>query len=163
MMEPPKRVLVYLDGNDNSYTAAQYAIYLAKKQGLEVFGVAVIKYGMLDELIHHHVLLPTEKEEYLNDLRKDAEKQERVFQRMANEKGVLAQTVIISGESDTRKAVIDFIMEQNILFFVVGELPHLKSRTDLFYSEIEYLVYTVPCSVLIVKDPFRVEKLFDSI
>lgn len=163
MIENSERLLVYLDGNENSYTAAQYAIYMAKTYCMDLFGVAIVKNGILDELMHHHVLLPAEKDEYLNDLNRDAQKHERQFQRMANEKGILSQTFVISGDLDTRKAIIDLIIEHNISCFVVGELPHLKSRTNVFYNEIEHLVYTVPCSVLIVKDPFRVEKLFDSV
>lgn len=163
MVEPLEKVLVYLDGSDSSYTAAQYAIYLAKKHHMELMGVCVVKDATLDELMHHHILLPQEKEEYLHDLQKDAQKHERQFQRLAQEKNALAQTMVFSGQADTKKLIIDLITRENITYFIVGELPHFRSRADAFYSETEHLVYTVPCSVLIVKDPFRVEKLFDSV
>lgn len=163
MIEHLRKALVYLDGSDSSYTAAQYAVYLAKKHQIELTGVCVVKDAVLDELMSRHILLPQEKDEYLQDLQKDAQKHEHQFQRLAREKNILAETAVFSGQSDTKKLIIDLITRENIDCFIVGDLPHFRSRADSFYSEAEHLVYTVPCSVLIVKDPFRVEKLFDSV
>lgn len=164
MVEHLRKALVYLDGSDSSYTASQYAVYLAKKYQINLMGVCVVKDAALEELMHHKILLPQEKDEYLQDLQKDAEKHERQFRRLAQEKEVPVQTLLLSNQQDTKKLITDLISKENIDYFIIGELPHFRSRTDAFYSEAEHLIRMAPCCcVLIVKDHFRVEKLFDSV
>ena len=163
MSDIPQKILVYLDGSDGSHTASQYAIYFAKINNMELFSVYGINNSALDDLLVQYILLPSEKEEYRNDLIQDAEKYGRQFERMANEKNVIVETLTINEQSDTKTAIIELIQEKEISCVIVGELPHRRSRQETFYSDNEYIAYSAPCSVLVVKDPFRVEKLFNSV
>jgi nucleotide-binding universal stress UspA family protein len=156
-----KRLMVYLDGSEESYIAAQYAIYLANIDKAELIGVYVIKSKAVDELLKRKIFLPSEKNEYLSDLEHDANKYLLEFERMAKEKHVMVQTQKISG--GVQQAMNALIQQQKITHLIVGDLPKARSRQDDLFSETEHLIRLVPCSVLIVKDSQRVENLYDNL
>ncbi|MGL4524958.1 MAG: universal stress protein [Spirochaetia bacterium] len=156
-----EKLLVYLDGSEGTYTASQYAIYLAKKYGIELLSVYAINNKAIEELAHNHILLPQEKEEYLEDLKKDAQKHARQFERLANEKNVAVETITLSDSHDIHKSIIALIKSRTITHLILGEIESLAARQEA--SEAHQLVYSVHCCVTIVKDSFRVEKLFDSV
>ncbi|HOX14379.1 MAG TPA: universal stress protein, partial [Spirochaetales bacterium] len=88
MTKPIRRILAYVDGTEQSVTAAQYAIVLAKSLGAELFALYVVNTRALSELVKAHIFLDSEQEEYHRDLDEDAERYLNHVRNLARSKGV---------------------------------------------------------------------------
>jgi nucleotide-binding universal stress UspA family protein len=160
-MKTIEKMLVYIDGSEESITAAQYAICLAKAEGASLTAIYVVNTRALDDLVKSRIFLQEEQEEYRQDLEADSERYLQHVKKMAEEKRLEMKTVKASGNVHTeiKKAV----KEGEYDLLLIGELSHIKSRRDEFYNEAERAMRSVPCSVLVVKDPDRVWDLFENV
>ena len=161
MNSPIKKILVYIDGTEQSITAAQYAIVLAKFLGASFDAIYVINTKALEDLVRGHIFLKAEESEYEKDLRGDADRYLKHVAQLANSKGVKVDTH--SYEGSGHKEILNFVKENDIDILVVGEISSIRSRRDEFYDETERAVRSVPCSVIIVKDEDKVWDLYESI
>lgn len=161
MSGPIKKILVYLDGSEQSVTSAQYAVCLAKSQGAELFGIYVVNVKALNDLVKAKIFLPAEQQEYQQDLEADAERYLKHFRGLALKKGLETVTSKTSGAVYTE--VRNYIKENDIDILIIGELSNTRSRRDEFYSEAERTVRTVECSVLIVKDEEHVWDMYENL
>ncbi len=161
MNKPINRIMVYLDGSEQSITAAQYAIALCKDTGASLFGVYIINTRALNDLVKSHIFIKSEEVEYQHDLEADAEKYLKYFKELAHQKGLGATTVKESGTVQIK--VKELILENEIDLLVIGELSRIRSRRDEFFTDTEKIMRYVPCSVLIVKDEDFVEDIYKSI
>ena len=160
-MRPIEHILVYVDGSEESVTAAQYGVCLAKSSGCRMTAMYVVNTRALDDLVKTRIFLQEEQEEYRRDLESDSEKYLQHVKKMGDQKGVDIEVVKASGNvhSEIKKAV----KESGIDLLLLGELSHVRSRRDEFYNEAERATRSVGCSVLIVKDPDRVWDLFENL
>jgi len=161
MTRPIRKILVYVDGSEQSLTAAQYAIILAKSFGAELFALYVVNTRALNELVKAHIFLESEQEEYHRDLDEDAERYLNHVRNLARSKGLAIQTERSNGA--VHMEIIDKVREHGIDLLVLGELSQIRSRRDELYNETDRAMRSVPCSVLIAKDEDRVANLFDSL
>jgi len=159
MAGPIRRLLVLIDGTEESITAAQYAILLAGSTGAELIGAYVINTRALNELLKTRIFVEAEEQEYEQDLRSDADRYLKHVQDLADRRGVSLQTVTASGS--VHQEVVKMVREHDVDLLVIGELAHARSRRDEFYNEAERAMRSVGCSVLIVKDQERVWDLFE--
>ncbi len=159
MKSPINKMLVYLDGSEESITAAQYGICLSKVWGAELSAVYVVNTRALDDLVKMKIFLQEEEEEYRLDIEADADRYLNHVAKMADEKNITVKPIKISGNvsSEIKKAV----KEEKIDLLLIGEISHVRSRRDEFYNEAERAMRSVPCSVLVVKDPDMVWELFE--
>jgi nucleotide-binding universal stress UspA family protein len=74
MESPVKKILVYIDGSEESVTAAQFAVVLAKDLRAELSAMYVINTRALDDLVKSRIFLASEQEDYAHDIEKDAER-----------------------------------------------------------------------------------------
>ena len=88
MTRPIRKILVYVDGTEQSITAAQYAIVLAKSLGAELFALYVVNTRALNELVKARIFLESEQEEYHRDLDEDAERYLNHVRDLARSKGM---------------------------------------------------------------------------
>ena len=72
MTRPIRKIMVYVDGSEQSITAAQYAIVLAKSLGAELCALYVVDTRALAELVKSRIFLEVEQDEYRHDLDGDA-------------------------------------------------------------------------------------------
>jgi nucleotide-binding universal stress UspA family protein len=158
---PIKRVLVYLDGTEQSLTASQYAICLCRTIGAQLIALYVINTRALSDLVKTRIFLKEEQEEYRRDLEADAEKYLNHVRNMARQKGLIIETISVSGT--VHQEIKNKIAELDIDLLVIGELSRIRSRRDELYNESERAMRNVPCSVLIVKDEERVWEIFESL
>ncbi len=161
MEGPIKKILVYIDGTEQSITAAQYAICLSRALGAELTAMYVINTRALADLVKTHIFLKAEQEEYQQDLEADADRYLKHVRDLARQKGLIIDTVNTSGT--VHAEIKNKIRELEIDLLIIGELSHIRSRRDEFYNESERAMRSVPCSVLIVKDEDRVWDLFESL
>lgn len=159
-MELIERVLVYLDGSEQSLTASEYAIMLARKTGARLFACYVVNTRALQDLVRSRIFLETEEREYSRDLEADADRYLNHVSRSASSKSVDVTTVKRSG--NVHQELLKVVEEEEIDLLVLGELARVRSRRDEFYDESERSMRSARCSVLIVKDPDRVDDLFAS-
>jgi nucleotide-binding universal stress UspA family protein len=158
---PMKKVLVYIDGTEQSLTAAQYAICLCRSTGAQMIALYVVNTRALSDLLKTRIFLKEEQEEYRRDLEADAEKYLNHVRNMARQKGLIIETMSVSGT--VHQEIKNKITEFDIDLLVLGELSRIRSRRDELYNESERAMRNVPCSVLIVKNEERVWEIFESL
>lgn len=161
MNSPIKKIMVYIDGTEQSITAAQFAICLARFHNAELLAYYVINTKALDELLKASIFLKDEQMEYEHDLEEDAKRYLNYVQELARSKNMLITTKSRTGS--VYQEIVNAVKEEAIDLLIIGELSRIRSRRDEFYDETERAMRSAPCSVLIVKDEERVYELFESL
>jgi len=159
--KPIKKIMVYIDGTEESITAAQYAICLASFSDVELIAHYVINTKAMEDLLKARIFLEAEQLEYEHDMGADAERYLNYVNELASAKGVTITKKLSSGS--VSREIVDSVRSENVDLLVVGELSHIRSRRDEFYDETERAMRSAPCSVLIVKDPDMVAELYESL
>ena len=161
MSSPTKKILVYVDGTEQSVTAAQYAICLASFTGAELIAHYVINVRAVEDLLKARIFLRDEQVEYEHDMEADAERYLNYVNELAAKKGVSVTKKRSRGS--VHKEIVNAVEEDEVDLLVIGELSRIRSRRDEFYDEAERAMRAVPCSVLIVKDEDRVWEIYESL
>ena len=156
-----ERIMVYIDGTEESITAAQYAIVLARTLDAELYALYVVNVKALEELLRARIFLKEEEFEYERDLKEDAKRYLRHVEELGSRKSVEVKRISLEGSVYTE--IIKAVKEYDIDLIVFKELSHVRSRREEFYDESERAMRAVPCSVLIVKDEERVWELYESL
>lgn len=159
MAGPIENILVYVDGTEESITAAQYAVLLCRQVGSRLVACYVVNTRALGDLVRSHIFIEDEEQEYRRDLEADASRYLKHVEQLAVGKGVEIMTVKKSG--NVHQELIGLVDEYDIDLLILGELPHIRRRRDEFYNEAERAMRSVRCSVLIAKDEDRVYDLFE--
>jgi len=161
MTRPIRKIMVYVDGSEQSITAAQYAIVLAKALDAELYALYVVDTRALNELVRSRIFLEAEQEEYKRDLDDDATRYLNHVRELARRKGVPVTVEKSSGavhvEIKTKAA------EFGVDLLVIGELSQIRSRRDELYNETERAMRTVPCPVLIAKGEDTIWDLYEAL
>jgi nucleotide-binding universal stress UspA family protein len=159
MEGPIKKIMVYIDGTEQSLTAAQYAICLCRATGAELTALFIVNTRALNDLLKARIFLAEEQEEYRRDLESDADKYLNHVRTMARQKGLAIETVSTSGT--VHQQIKTKVSELDIDLLVIGELSRIRSRRDELHNEAERAMRNVACSVLIVKDEDRVWEMYE--
>ena len=160
MAGPISNILVYVDGTEESVSAAQYAILLAESTNAKLEALYVVNTRALNVLVKMRIFLEEEQEEYQRDIEVDADKYLRHVDSLAQSRGVAIETIKTSGS--VHQEIRRITTEHDIDLLVVGRLSQIRSRRDEIYDEAERAVRSVNCSVLIVKDEDRIWDLFEN-
>ena len=161
MTGPIENILVYIDGTEESITAAEYAICLAKAYGAKLTALYIVNTRALNDLVRSRIFLESEEQEYTRDLEADAERYLNHAKELARAKQLNIETVKISGSIHTE--IKKHVKDRNIDLLVIGELSRVQSRRDEFYNEAERAMRSVECSVMIVKDEDRVLDTYENL
>ncbi len=161
MRKPIQRIMVYIDGSEQSIIAAQYAICLAASSGAELIACYIVNTTALEDLLRARIFLQDEQAEYGHDMEADAERYLNYVSELAARKGVTATRK--SGRGSVHKEIVDAVREYDVDLLVIGELSPIRSRRDEFYDEAERAMRAAPCSVLIVKNEDRVCEMYESV
>ena len=161
MPKPINKIMVYIDGTEQSVTAAMYAICLASFTGAELIVHYVINTRAMEDLLRASIFLEDEQVEYEHDMAADADRYLNYVEELALKKGVSIIQKQSSGSVHTE--VVNAVKENDVDLFVIGELSRIRSRRDEFYDETERAMRSVGCSVLIVKDEDKVWQMYESL
>ncbi|MGE5308986.1 MAG: universal stress protein [Deltaproteobacteria bacterium] len=153
-----EHVMVAVGAFSNSLIPAKYAIVVARQLKARLTAVHVVNQKVLQDLLRSKVFVEVEAEQYERDLEQQGKLFMERLTKMAKEKGVPLETVIVRGEISTEVASIAREKKADIL--IMGELKQVFSTTDIFYDEGERLFRRASCPVLVVKNPERVEALY---
>jgi len=159
--KPIRKIMVYVDGTEQSVTAAQYAICLAASSGAELVAYYVINTRAMEDLLRAKIFLKDEQVEYEHDMEADADRYLNHVNELAVQKGVSVTTKRSKGS--VHKEIVGAVNDEEIDLLIIGELSRIRSRRDEFYDEAERAMRNVPCSVLIVKDEDRVWEMYQSL
>jgi len=158
---PIKKIMVYIDGTEQSVTAAQYAICLASFSGAELIAHYVINTKAVEDLLRANIFLKEEQVEYEHDMEADADRYLNYVNELALKKGISVQKKRSRG--NVHKEIINAVNAEEVDLLVMGELSRIRSRRDEFYDEAERAMRAAPCSVLIVKDDERVWEMYQAL
>jgi len=161
MAGPVQNILVYVDGTEESVTAAEYAVCLAKSTGAKLNAVYVVNTRALNDLVRSRIFLETEEQEYQRDLEQDADRYLNHVKDLAHKKGQALELIQKNGAVHTE--IKNLVEDLDIDLLVIGELSRTQSRRDEFYNEVERAMRTVPCSVLIAKDEDLIWSHYESL
>ena len=160
-MNPISKIMVYINGTEESITAAQYALALTASTGATLKVFYVVNTKAINDLVTARIFLKEEQKEYEHDLQSDAERYLNHVKDLARKKGVPIETESATG--NVHQEIVARVRDEAIDLLIIGELSHIRSRRDEFYDETERAMRAVPCSVLIVKDEERVWELYNSL
>ena len=161
MEGPIEKMMVYIDGTEQSITAAQFALCLARLTGAQLIALYVIDTKALEDLVKARIFLREEQIDYERDLKEDSKRYLNHVRELAQHKGIHIETKSVMGR--VHRELVREVKEEHIDLLIIGELSRIKSRRDEFYDETERAMRSVPCSVLIVKDEDRVWDLYESL
>ena len=147
---PFRKILVYLDGSEESMTAAMYAILLASSSKARLHAVYVVNTKALGDLVRSRIFVDQERNEFLADLKKDASRHIRHAERLAASKDLEIGSV--TKEGSPHHVVLDYIKSQGVDLLVLGSVNVIRSRRDELTSENDRMLRTSPCPVLVVRD-----------
>jgi nucleotide-binding universal stress UspA family protein len=155
------RILVCVDGSEQSITAAQYALCLSRSTGAHLTALYVINTRAIDDLVKASIFLQEEQEEYTQDIEADAERYLNLVKKMADDKGIAIETRTRKGS--VYQEILSVIREEEIDLLIIGELSRVHSRRDELYNEIERAMRLAKCSVVIAKDEDRINDLYEDL
>jgi nucleotide-binding universal stress UspA family protein len=158
---PIKKIMVYVDGTEQSITAAQYAICLASFSGAELIACYVVNTRAMEDLLKARIFLQDEQLEYEHDMEADGERYLNYINELAAKKGVSITKKQSRG--NVHHEIVNTVKGEKVDLLIVGELSRIRSRRDEFYDETERAIRMVNCSVLIVKDEDRVWEMYESL
>jgi len=157
-----KKILVYIDGTEESLLAARYAITMAKTYNIELCGIYVVNLNVLEDLVKVNIFIPTEQADYEKDMEADGQKYLNYLKELAEAKGVAVETVLAKG--NVAEEVKKTALAKNVNIVIICQLKELLSRSEAFYDEKENIVHRVPMPVFIVKeDKEKILNLYNSI
>lgn len=161
MTEPFKHMLVYLDGSEDSVTAAMAAIALAKRLEASLTAMYVVNTRALQDLVKARIFLDIEEQEYRRDIEGDAQRYLNHVERMGKQKGVPVLSIKKSGTVHTE--VRSYLKEHHVDLLVLGGISDIHSRRDELLSETNRMMRTASCPVLVVRDNDTVWDMFESL
>lgn len=161
MREPFQKMLVYIDGSEDSVTAAMAAILLAKRLDANLTAMYVVNTRALQELVKARIFLDIEEQEYRHDIEGDAERYLSQVQRMGRRKGIEVNTVQSSG--DVHSEVLSYVKNQQVDLLILGGLSGIRSRKDELLSEADRIMRTAPCPVLVVRSTDALWDMFEAL
>ncbi|WP_319560783.1 universal stress protein [Marispirochaeta sp.] len=161
MSDVISRVLVYIDGTEESVTAAEYAVCLARSSGAYLCALYVVNTRALQDLLRARIFIESEEQEYAKDLEADAERYLNHVAELASAKDLPLERRKVEGSvlTEIKKAV----RELKIDTLVIGALSRVQSRRDELYNEVERAVRSVDCTVIIAKDEDRIWSLYEEL
>lgn len=137
-----KKILVGLDGSENSYRALETAIDLAKFYGAELHTISAEGLPRFSESVSE---VEEEKAEVASHFHTIVEK----AQKIADDFDYKITTHVVSGHQV--KAIIEFIDENEIDLLVIGFIGRSALYDRIMGSTCQSLVRLANCSVHIVK------------
>ena len=161
MSNPIRKIMVFVDGTEQSITAAQYAICLASFSGAELIAYYVVNTKAMEDLLRARIFLKDEQMEYEHDMEADADRYLNHVKDLAVQKGMSITTKRSKGS--VHKEVVNAVNEEEVDLLIIGELSRIRSRRDEFFDEADRAMRNVPCSVLVVKDEDRVWEMYQSL
>ncbi|MBQ0052410.1 MAG: universal stress protein [Treponema sp.] len=159
-----QKVVVAVNGSEQSIHAAMYGIMLAKQYKFELKAVYVVDSATLKQLELSKFFLAEEAERYAKNLNSDGERYLKYVAELAKQKDVKIETELRSGAiwSELIKSAEDYKAD----LILLGGKEHGSNasmnsvlRHDKISATNSEIIGSSNCNVLVVRKP-EIEKLF---
>lgn len=158
-----QRILVAVNGSDQSVHAAMYAIMMAKQYHCALKVVYVVDTATLRQLTLSKFFVADESADYEANLCADGDRYLSYIGDLAKSKGIKIEAELLKGAvwSEIIAAADDF--KANLI--LVGGKPHYSDASrgsinrDALSSTNSEIIGSAHCSVLVVREP-QIEQLF---
>lgn len=137
------KILVAIDGSDESMDAADQAISISKEYNAELYALHVIRADV-------DLFGPHETSEFMTNMRNEGEKYLNKVQLKANEKNIQIKTEIVSS-MNISGGILDYAEENNFDLIVIGTKGRSGFKRLLLGSVASHVITYTHCPVLVVK------------
>lgn len=137
------KILVAIDGSNESVEAARYSIYLSQEYNAELCALHVLRSDV-------DLFGPHDTSEYTLRMRNEAEKYLDKVRLAAHEKNMQIRSEVISS-TNIAEAIVDYAEEKNFRLIVIGTRGKSGFKKLLLGSVASSVVMYAHCPVLVVK------------
>ncbi len=156
-----RKLLVYLDGSEDSMSAAMASIVLARQLNASLTAIYVVNTKALQDLVKAHIFLDIEQQEYQRDIEGDAQRHLNHVKKLGKKKGL--DVTCIRGEGEVTKEVKACIADNEIDILILGGLSEIHSRRDELLSDTDRMMRSATLPVFVVKDNDDVWDMYESL
>ncbi|HEX6029112.1 MAG TPA: universal stress protein [Nitrososphaeraceae archaeon] len=159
MHEKLSKILVAIDGSENSMKAAVYAIDIAKKDNSQLIALTVLDVSTPRRVSSSFITAPTYGLKELEEKRKEAQQSLDKVEKLAvkenntaNNNNIQFKSEIIEDPtSRVGSAIVDYAERENVDLIVVGTRGRTGFKKMLLGSVASDVVTYAHCLVLVVK------------
>ena len=155
------KLLVYLDGSEDSVSAAMAAIVLATQLNAHLTAMYVVNTKALQDLVKMRIFLDSEQIEYQKDIEGDAVRYLQHVKKLGKQKGVEVETIQLSGS--VSQSVKQYIATHDIDMLVLPGLSEIHSRRDELLSETDRMMRGATLPVFVVRDNDDIWDMYESL
>jgi nucleotide-binding universal stress UspA family protein len=153
------KILVAIDGSENSMKAAVYAIDIAKKDNSQLIALTVIDISTARRVSSSFITAPTYGLKELEEKRKEAQQSLDKVEKLAAKENNTANNnniqfkseIIEDPTSRVGSAIVDYAERENVDLIVVGTKGRTGFKKMLLGSIASDIVTYAHCLVLVVK------------
>jgi nucleotide-binding universal stress UspA family protein len=153
------KILVAIDGSENSIKAAVYAIDIAKKDNSQLIALTLIDISTARRLSSSFITAPTYGLKELEEKRKEAQQSLDKVEKLAAKENNTANNnniqfkseIIEDPTSRVGSAIVDYAERENVDLIVVGTKGRTGFKKMLLGSVASDVVTYAHCLVLVVK------------
>lgn len=137
-----KKILVGLDGSENSFKALERAVDLARSWGAELHSVSVEEMPRCPEVMDEVLEAKEEADERFGAALRRADE-------IAKRAGIAIHSTVLVGHEV--KQILELMKEGGFDLLVIGFMGHSALYDRVMGSTCQSLVRLAPCSVMVVK------------
>lgn len=143
-----KTVLVPMDGSEQSFKAAKYAIKLAKILNAKIIAIHAIAMPLQVTTVGRG---KTVISHYVEDVRRDAERWTDTLASVADREKVEFESDIITNVASVSYSIVNYANKHNIDLIIMGTRGRTGVRRFLLGSIAHGVVTLAACPVLVVR------------
>ena len=155
------KLLVYLDGSEDSVSAAMAAIVLATQLKAQLVAMYVVNTKALQDLVKMRIFLDSEQTEYQKDIEGDAVRYLQHVKKLGKQKGLHVETIQKSGS--VSQEVKQYIAKNEVDMLILGGLSEIHSRRDELLSETDRMMRSATIPVFVVRDSDDIWDMYESL
>ncbi len=155
------KLLVYLDGSEDSVSAAMAAIVMATQLKSQLVAMYVVNTKALQDLVKMRIFVDSEQLEYQKDIEGDAIRYLQHVKKLGKQKGLDVETIQKSGS--VSQEVKQYIANNDVDVLVLGGLSEIHSRRDELLSETDRMMRSATIPVFVVRDSDDIWDMYESL
>jgi len=138
------KILVPVDGSDNSYKALEAALILSEKLGSNISVVNVMEQVPITHIESEKLL-----SELLEAYKKENQEILSKCSHIAHQKGITIKTVLLQG--NPAPVILDYSKKENFDLVIMGSRGMGKFKELILGSVSSKIVHHSPCAIMIIR------------
>jgi len=138
------KILVPVDGSDNSYRALEAALVLSEKLGSNISVVNVMEQVPITHIESEKLL-----SELLEAYKKENQEILSKCSDIASQKGIAIKTVLLQG--NPAPVILDYSKKENFDLVIMGSRGMGKFKELILGSVSSKIVHHSPCAIMIIR------------